>query len=153
MLRIVVAAFHLVALGLGLGAVLTRGKSLREPLSAESLRRAFAADNLWAAAAFIWIVTGLWRLLGGLEKDTAYYLANSFFITKMALFVLILILEVQPIVVLIRWRAALRRGENPAAFVPPVTAKRLATISHVQALLVVLLIFAAVAMARGYGLR
>lgn len=151
MLRVIVAALHLLALGIGMGAVITRGNTLRETLTADSLRRAFRADNLWAAAAALWLITGLWRLFGGLEKTTAYYLANHYFILKMALFVLIFALEVSPSVTLIRWRKALARGDSPAAFVVPATAKRIATVSHVQALILVLMIFAAAAMARGYG--
>jgi len=33
----------------------------------------------------------------------------------------------------------------------PATARRLAPVSHVQALLIVVMVFVAVAMARGYG--
>ncbi|MEP7244959.1 MAG: DUF2214 family protein [Gammaproteobacteria bacterium] len=151
MLRVFVASFHLLALGLGLGAVLTRGNALRETITADSLRRAFRADNLWAAAAFLWIGTGLWRLFGALEKPTPYYLANHLFITKMALFVSVFALEVMPIMVLIRWRKALASGASPSTFAESHTAKQIAALSHVQALLVVLMIFAAAAMARGYG--
>ena len=151
MLRVVVAAFHLLALGLGLGAVLTRGNALREPLTPQSLQRAFSADTLWGIAAFLWVLTGLWRLTR-LEKGTEYYFANHFFLAKMSLFVLILVLEVWPMVVLIRWRIGLRKGQSLADFAPPGLAKRIATISHVEALLVVLMVFFAAAMARGYGL-
>ena len=150
MLRVIVAAFHLLALGLGLGAVLTRGNVLREPLTPQSLQRAFSADTLWGVAALLWVVTGLWRF-ARLEKGTGYYLANHFFLAKMSLFVLILVLEVWPMVVLIRWRIGLRKGAGVADFAPGV-ARRIATISHVEALLVVLMVFAAAAMARGYGL-
>ena len=152
MLRVVVAAFHLIALGLGLGAVLTRGNVLREPLSKDSLRRAFRADNLWGAAAALWVVTGLWRAFGTLEKGGEYYLHNYFFGAKMAAFLLILLLEIGPMLMLIRWRAAMRRGEAPQAFASESAARRIATLSHVEALLVVLMVFAAAAMARGYGL-
>ena len=151
MLRVIVAGFHLLALGLGLGAVLTRGNALREPLTPQSLQRAFNADTLWGIAAFLWVLTGLWRLTK-LEKGTEYYFANHFFLAKMALFVLILGLEVWPMVVLIRWRIALRKGLSVADLAPPGVAKRIATLSHVEALLVVLMVFAAAAMARGYGL-
>jgi len=152
MIRVVAAALHLLALGLGLGAVLTRGNVLREPLTPESLKRAFRADNLWAAAAVLWLASGLWRLFGELEKTTSYYIANHWFLAKMGFFVLILILEVMPAVVLMRWRAALRRGESPAAFAPAPVARRIAVVSHIEALLVVAMIFAASAMARGFGI-
>ena len=151
MLRVIVAGFHLLALGLGLGAVITRGNVLREPITAQSLKRAFGADSLWGLAAFLWLATGIWRF-ASLEKGTVYYLANHFFLAKMSLFVLILVLEVWPMVVLIRWRIALGKGLDVTGFASPAVARRMATISHVEALLVVLMVFAAAAMARGYGL-
>jgi putative membrane protein len=152
MLRITLAAFHLIALGLGLGAVLRRGSTLREPLSADSLRRAFAADSLWGIAAVLWIVTGVWRMAAGIEKPREYYEMNYFFIAKMVMLLAILALEIMPAITLIRWRRELRAGRDPGVFAPAPQATRIATISHVQALLVVLMVFAAVSMARGYGL-
>ena len=150
MLRVIVAGFHLLGLGLGLGAVLTRGNVLREPLTPQSLQRAFGADTLWGIAALLWVVTGVWRLTK-LEKGTDYYFANHFFLAKMGLFVLILALEVWPMIVLIRWRIGLRRGLNVQDFAQPPVARRMAMISHVEALLVVLMVFFAAAMARGLG--
>jgi putative membrane protein len=152
MLRITLAALHLLALGLGMGAVLTRANTLREPVTGESLRRTFRADNLWGFAAFLWLATGVWRLLGGLEKAREYYTMNSIFILKMALFVLILILEAWPMIMLIKWRREVRMGHSPGVFASVSTAKRIAMLSHLQALVLVLMIFAAVTMARGYGL-
>ena len=79
MLRITLAALHLIALGLGLGAVIARGTALRESPSNAALRRAFRSDTTWGIAALLWIVTGVWRLVTGIEKPTAYYLANPVF--------------------------------------------------------------------------
>jgi putative membrane protein len=146
-LRWFLAAFHLLALGIGLGAVWIRGRALKSPLTAGDLRRVFLADNVWGLAALLWISTGLWRLLGGVEKATEYYLENHVFLTKMGLFLLILILEVRPMVTLIRWRRRASQGELP----DPRAAPLMARISFVQAGLVVLMVFAAVAMARGIG--
>lgn len=145
MLRWILAALHLLALGIGLGAVWARGRALRTALDQRSnLERVFRADALWGAAAFLWISTGLWRLLGGLEKGTAYYLQNHVFLTKMGLLVLILVLEVRPMLTLIRWR-------KNATAVNIAAARRMSTVSLVQAGLVVLMVFAATAMARGIG--
>jgi putative membrane protein len=147
MLRWILAALHLLALGIGLGAVWARGRALRTALDQRSnLERVFRADALWGAAAFLWISTGLWRLLGGLEKGTAYYLQNHAFLTKMGLLFLILVLEVRPMVTLIRWR-------KNATAVNVAAARRMSTISLVQAGLIVLMVFAATAMARGIGTR
>ena len=146
-LRWFLATVHLLALGIGLGAVWVRGRGLKSALTPADLRRVFLADNMWALAALLWIGTGLWRLLGGVEKGTAYYLHNHIFLTKMGLLLLILILEVWPIVTLIRWRARAARGEQPDTRAAPLLAR----ISFVQAWLVVLMVFAATAMARGIG--
>ncbi len=147
MLRWLLAASHLFALGIGLGAVWARGRALRQPLDTAGVRRVLAADTWWAMAAFLWISTGLWRWLGGLEKGTAYYLQNHAFWAKMALLGLILVLEVGPIVALSRWRRRLAAG----AAADLTSAPRLARISFIQAGLVVLMVLAATAMARGYG--
>jgi putative membrane protein len=151
MLQITLAAFHLIALGLGLGAVLNRGTALREVPDTRSLRRAFRADTLWGVAAALWIATGAWRYFGEIEKGVGYYNGNYFFLSKMVLLGAILVLELWPMATLLRWRIAIGRGGSPSVVAVPGKARIIATISHVQALLVVLMIFAATAMARGYS--
>jgi putative membrane protein len=145
MLRWLLAAIHLLALGVGVAAVWMRARALRETLDVQGLRRVFYADNLWALSFALFLASGLWRLLGGLEKGTDYYLHQPFFHAKMGLLALILALEIRPMTTLIRWRAALRRGTN----VNTSRAATLARISTVQALLLILMVFAATAMARG----
>lgn len=144
--RWLVATFHLLALPLGLGAVWARGRALSAAHTNADLARVFVADNLWGLAAALWIVTGLWRAFGGLEKGTDYYLNNRVFYVKMGLLALILLLETAPMTTLIGWRIAVRRGKEinlaPAAL--------FARISQVQAALVILMVFAATAMARGF---
>ena len=151
MLRLVLAWLHLVALGLGLGAVIARGSALRDAPDPLAMRRAFIFDAVWGIAALLWLVTGIWRLFGQTEKSFAYYMTNHAFLAKMGFFALILALEIWPMVVLMRWRTAFMRGVAGPSTVDPATARRIATISHVEALIVVLMVFAAVAMARGYG--
>jgi putative membrane protein len=148
LLRWILASLHLLALGIGLGAIWARANALRSPLEVrENLQRVFLTDSLWGAAAFLWIGTGVWRFLGAVEKGTGYYLHNHVFLTKMALLALVLVLEVGPIVTLIRWRRTAAAGK-PGDFR---AAGRLATISRVQVWLIVLMVFAATAMARGLG--
>lgn len=146
-IRWLLAALHLLALGVGLGAVWARGRALRGTLDAPGLRRVFYADNWWGLAALIWISTGVIRAFGGYEKGSFYYLHNHFFWAKMALLAVIIALEVGPVITLIRWRSRVGRGEQPDTGAAP----RMGTISFVQAGLVVLMVLAATAMARGYG--
>ena len=146
-IRWLLATIHLLALGIGLGAIATRARGLRAPVSENRLPGVFIADALWGVAALLWISTGLWRAFGGLEKGSAYYLSSTAFLIKMMLLGLILILEVWPMLTLIRWRAARTKGNRLSLEAAPALAR----ISAVQALLVVAMVFAATAMARGIG--
>ena len=147
MLRWTLAAIHLAALGIGLGAVWARGRALAGALDGAGLRRVFTADSWWALAAILWIGTGLLRAFAGFEKGTAYYVHNHLFWAKMGLLALVLALEIRPMIQLIRWRVDLARG----ATVDSSAAPALARVSAVQALLVLLMVLAATAMARGFG--
>ena len=144
-----IASLHLLALPLGAAAVFARARSLHRLRDAPGLSAVFRADNLWAMAAALWIGTGVWRAFGGLEKGTAYYLANPWFHAKLGLFVLILLLELWPMVTLIRWRALTRRGGTPDLR----PARLLARISDLQLAIVVAIVVLAAGLARGFGLR
>ena len=146
-IRWIVAALHLLGLGLGLGAIWARSRALKEVTDAKNIQRALYADTLWGIAALLWITTGLARAFAGLEKGSAYYLANDVFWVKMILLGLVLLLEIWPMVTLIRWRIQLGRGET----INTEPASRFAWISVLQTLLVVAMVFAATAMARGFG--
>jgi len=150
MLRLFLAAMHLIALGIGLGAVWQRATALSGPLDRAAMVRAFRADTWWGIAAALWIATGLWRLLAGTEKGSSYYMHNQFFFAKMSFLVIILLLEVGPMITLIRWRQIAGRGTS--AWNPnPAAARGIARVSYIEAALVIAMVFAAVAMARGYG--
>jgi putative membrane protein len=140
------AALHLLAFGLGLWAVLARGTNLRRlAVGVGEVRSVLVADNVWGLCALMLLVTGGVRAFGGYEKGTDYYLHQPLFHLKMTLFVLILLLEVAPMVTLIKWRVALARG----AAIDTARATLFARISHVEGLLVLLMVIAATGMARG----
>jgi putative membrane protein len=145
----VVSALHVLALALGLPAVFLRGRALKGRLDADGLRRLFAADSVWGVAALLWLATGLLRAFAGLEKGTAFYLASPLFWTKMALFVAVVALELWPMATFIRWRRELRldvasdTSRAPTFFI----------LGHIQLALVILMVFVASFMARGFGLR
>jgi putative membrane protein len=147
LVRWLFAWLHLLGLGIGLGAVWARARALRGTLDTAGLRRVFHADGWWGVAAAIWIGTGLVRMIGGLEKGMDYYLRNHVFWSKMALLLVILVLEIGPAVTLARWRVQLARGLQPDTG----RAERFARISYLEAILVLLMVLAATAMARGIG--
>lgn len=140
------AAIHLLAFALGFWAVLTRGTAFsRLATGSGEARRVLMADNLWGISAVILLISGGMRAFGGYEKGTDYYLHQPLFHLKMTLFVLILLLEVAPMITLIKWRVARSRG----AAIDTGRAKLFARISHVEGLLVLLMVVAATGMARG----
>ena len=139
------AALHLIALGIGLGAVFTRAQALQHLSLEKGFRRIFLADNLWGIAALLWVTTGLLRAFGGFEKGSAYYLNNTFFWIKMGLLLLILILEIRPMVSLIHWRIRVLKGKP----IDTSSSNTFARISYVQAILTLLMVLTATAMARG----
>jgi putative membrane protein len=147
-LRWLLASLHLVALPVGFTAIWGRRQALRATLDVVGLRRVFRADTWWGLAAVVWIATGLLRLFAGYEKPSAYYLQNDLFLLKMTLLAAILLLEIAPMVTLIRWRIAVARGGMPD------TGRRavFARISTVQAVLILVMVAAATGMARGFQL-
>lgn len=149
MLAAIVSALHVLAVVLGLSSVFFRGRALKGRLDAEGLGRLFIADNVWGLAAALFLVTGLLRAFGGLEKGSAFYLASPLFWTKMGFFALIIVLEIWPMVTFIGWRAQRGRGRMPDTS----RAHTFFVITHVQMALVVAMVFVAAFMARGLGVR
>ena len=146
------SALHVLALGIGLGAVFMRGRWLRklragpEPRALDGL---FAADSLWGLAALLWLVTGLARAFGHVERAPEFYLRNGLFWVKMALFLSVVALEIWPMVTFIRWRSA-RRTERPLPQFDRLSG--LVLVDDLQTALVVVIPFVAAAMARGLWL-
>lgn len=142
----VLAAIHLLAFALAFWAALTRGTALRK-LSAGTgeVKRVLLADNLWGLSALTLLITGAMRAFGGYEKGSDYYLHQPLFHLKMTLFLLILLMELAPMITLIKWRIASSRG----VALDSRRAKLYARISHVEALLLILMMVAATGMARG----
>ncbi len=147
LIRWLFAATHLLGLGMALGSVWARARALRGPLDGAGLQRVLYADSWWGISALVLVGTGLVRVIAGLEKGMGYYLQNHVFWGKMVFLLGIFALEISPMVALLRWRMEVRRGRMPDTS----RAGRFARISYTQALLLVLMVLAATAMARGIG--
>lgn len=150
MLGSILSALHVLSLGIGLGAVVVRGRGLKRVAAGDlgAVQGVLTADGLWGLAAGLWVATGLLRAFGSIEKSPDFYLHNGFFWVKMALFAVLLMLEVLPMTTLIGWRMAQKRG----AAIDVRSAQRLVAINHAEIALVVIIPFAAAAMARGLWL-
>jgi putative membrane protein len=140
-LSALVAALHLVTLGIGVAGVWIRGRGFRSG----DLATTFYGDNLWGIGAIAWLITGLARAFGGLEKGTDWYLHQPLFWVKMALFAGVVALEMWPMITLIRWRVRQARGQPIDLAVLPTFAR----INTIELALVLVIPFVAVGMARG----
>ena len=138
------SAVHVLTLALGLGAVFMRGRALARPLDEVEWQRLLAADNLWGAAAGLWIASGLGRVFFG-GKEPGFYWHNGFFWVKLALFGLVFALELTPMITFIRVRSA-RRHRTP---LPRFSVEAYRRINAAEIVLVVAIVFVATFMARG----
>ena len=145
-----VSALHLSALALGFASVVARGMRLRDlrrsPGDTAVRASLLRADNVWGIAALLWLSTGLYRLLAGVDKTPAFYMRNGFFALKMGLFLLVFALEIVPMVTFVRWR--LSKGGTPAG--PPLDT--LIRLNDAEVALVLAIPFTAAFMARGVWL-
>lgn len=150
-IRWLLAALHLLALGIGMESVWARGRALRRLKGADdrdTLARIFTHDNWYGIAALLWYPTGIARAFFGFEKGTGYYLQQPFFLAKLALVIVVGAFELWVMVILIRWRRQQQRGE----IVDVRHAPRMARISAWETYAIMLMVFLATAMARNVRL-
>ncbi len=151
MISSLIASLHYLALAIGMGAVFMRGRYFKavaeNPTSELETKRLLVADNFWGVAALLWIATGLTRAFGGLEKGTEWYLNNPLFHVKIGLFLLVFLLEIAPMVALIRLRV--HKAKTASPHITTQQLLRFRKINHSEAMLVFIIIFIASAMARG----
>lgn len=144
-LQYILATVHIITFGLGAASIWMRASALRKLKDNSGLNDVFFADNLWALAAFLWLLTGLWRAFGGLEKGADFYLHNVAFLIKMTLFIFVFILELRPMITLVKWRSLQKKKETIDLSIAP----SLARTSYIELLLLVPIVSMATAMARG----
>lgn len=139
---------HLAAFGL-VAAQAVQTTMLRGPLDAPRLRRLVAVDRLQAAALATVAVAGTLRVIAG-PKGAAFYLPNPLFWLKVAAVAAMAVLALGPAR---RYRAWQQAAQADPAFAP--SAGAMAATRRpvfIAAHLLVVVLAAAVAMARGLGL-
>ena len=143
---LVVASLHLLALGMGLGGLWSRARALHDSLrrsgEPRAFGRAFAGDAWWSAAVLLWLITGVWWLATGAANLSSIYAVDPGFFVKMALFVVVLALEVWPMTKFVRWRLSRAAPKAPEL-------RRIETISYLQCVLVTGIVVAAASRTRG----
>lgn len=147
MLATLVAVIHLAMIPLGVALLILRASALAAAERPEQLKRVLLWDNLYAGAALLWVGSGLLRAFAGLEKGSAYYLANHAFWGKMLLLAVVLGAEAVPMVAFIRLRVRMATGQAPS-----LERKGLLLRMHwVELFAIVGMVVMAVLMSRGIG--
>lgn len=147
MLSSIASSIHILALGIGLGAAFMRGRHLVHPMDHNQVNKVLAADAWWGLATLLWIVSGLWRLFGGLEKPVGWYLVNKAFHLKIMFISAGWALEAWPMLTFVGWRVAHSNGTAPNT----THVDWLRRINHLEVTILVVMVFVASAMARGIG--
>lgn len=144
---IMACAHHLAVFSL-VGIFAAEFVLIRPGLGGARLAQLARVDAAYGAVAGVVIVVGILRVwFGGV--DPGYYLGNHAFWGKMAAFLVMGLLTIQPTIAIRRWANA---SKGVADYVVPTgeigTSRRFV---HLQAGLLVLIPLFAAAMARGYG--
>lgn len=118
-----------------------------EWMNAAVVERLRKIDLIYGIAAVAVLVTGLLRVFLG-AKGASWYATNPLFYVKLALFVAIGLLSIQPTLMFARWQRALKAGGALPGAAEIQKARRLVM---VQAHILPFIPLAAVFLARGFG--
>jgi putative membrane protein len=136
------AAFTLVA------ALAVEVALFKPPLTVTQARRLQVTDLIFGAAATLLLVVGLTRVFY-FEKGPAYYFANVFFLVKLGAFIAAALLSIDPTVLFLSWRRAIKAGEAPQ--IPPHRVRRARLCMMLELTAIVVILICAPLMARGFG--
>ena len=119
--------------------------AFRKDLAVEEARRIQRVDLWYGISAGLLVAVGLLRVFF-FEKGAPFYAANLMFWVKMALFVIVGILSIYPTIRYIKWNPLL--AENKSPVIPDVEYKNIRLLLSLEMIGLVLILFAAPAMAR-----
>ena len=114
-------------------------------LTVEEARRIQRVDLWYGISAGLLVAVGLLRVFF-FEKGAPFYAANLMFWIKMALFVIVGLLSIYPTIRYIKWNPIL--AENKSPMIPDAEYKNIRLLLLLEMIGLVLILFAAPAMAR-----
>jgi putative membrane protein len=120
----------------------------RKGMTVEEARRIQRVDLVYGISAGLLLVVGLLRVFF-FEKGVNFYIHSPFFWVKMAAFVIVGLLSVDPTIRYIHWNQTLR--ENMVPEISYEVYKRTRVLLWLEMIGIVVILFAAAAMTRGIG--
>jgi putative membrane protein len=147
---VALAYLHTMAMLALTGCLAAQTLICNRDLQPPAVRLLARIDVVYLAAAIAALATGLLRVFLGV-KGSAFYLSNPVFYIKLALFVAVGLISIQPTRQFIRWSRALAAGEGRV-----LTGAQIDSVRRYLLLELALLAFiplCAALMARGLGSR
>ncbi len=114
-------------------------------LTVKEARRIQRVDLWYGISAGLLVAVGLLRVFF-FEKGAPFYAANLMFWVKMALFTIVGLLSIYPTIRYIKWNSIL--AENKSLVIPDAEYKNIRLLLSLEMIGLVLILFAAPAMAR-----
>jgi putative membrane protein len=147
-MSIFIPYLHIIAIMVLMGSLISEHLILKPEMNPKQIKSLATLDFIYGMAAVLVLITGLlrWFVYG---RGAAYYLSNPLFHTKLTLFVIMAILSVFPTIKFLKWRKEVNSGTAPG--VDEKSVKRLLMLIRIEILIVVIIPFLAVMIARGYG--
>lgn len=124
--------------------------AFRRGMTLEEARRIQRVDLAYGVSAGLLLVVGLLRVFL-FEKGVNFYINSPFFWVKMAAFVLVALLSIDPTIRYIRWNKALKENQSPV--VSAAEYKRTRLLLWLEMAGIVIILLAAPLMARGIGMN
>jgi putative membrane protein len=122
----------------------------RQNMSIAEIRRIQRADLVYGISAGLLLIAGLLRVFF-FEKGPNFYMNNPFFWVKMAAFLLVGLLSIDPTIRYIRWNRTLRQNNVPEISEPEY--RRTRRLLWLEVIGIVVILLAAPLMARGIGMN
>lgn len=124
--------------------------AFRKGMTVEEARRIQRVDLTYGISAGLLLVVGLLRVFI-FEKGANFYIHSPFFWVKMAAFVIVGLLSIDPTLRYLRWNKTL--SQNSAPEIIDSEFKRTRLILRLEIIGIVIILLAAPMMARGVGLN
>jgi putative membrane protein len=146
---LLLAIAHHVLIFTLFGLLVTEMVMLKPDISAGGVVRLARIDMVFGIVAGLIVIVGFSRVHFGL-KGPEFYEQNPIFWAKIAAFVVVGLLSIQPTVRIIRWRRAVSADPALRPSRPDILSTR--RFMHYEGIAFIFILIFAAMMARGYGL-
>ena len=121
----------------------------RKNMGTEEIRRIQRVDLIYGISAGLLLVVGLLRVFF-FEKGVNFYIHNPFFWVKMAAFLIVALLSIDPTIRYVRWNKTLSQNQVPE--INDAEYNRTRLLLTLEVIGIAIILFAAPMMARGIGM-